>query len=108
MFRVRLLAGGWPLWLGNREGRPRVRRNEEDYKGAEFFSHTNDDDKDHDTGVWVKVVTRKCRYGDRRLASWLKGTGSRRDCGTLSLPFQRDNRPITRIGSDPILTRSLI
>jgi len=25
--------------------------------GAEFFSHTNDDDKDHDTGVWVKVVT---------------------------------------------------
>jgi hypothetical protein len=24
---------------------------------ATFFSHTNDDDKDHDTGVYVKVTT---------------------------------------------------
>jgi hypothetical protein len=25
--------------------------------GAEFYSQTKGDDKDHDTGVWVKVVT---------------------------------------------------
>jgi|HubBroStandDraft_6_1064221.scaffolds.fasta_scaffold371709_1 hypothetical protein len=54
MFRVRLLAGF--VVVATTLVAPKFAHAQK-IKGAEFFSHTNDDDKDHDTGVWVKVVT---------------------------------------------------